>query len=289
MPPLDYETIMDYQFPDLDETYTKKDAMLYALGVGCGSDPLDPDHLQFTFEKDLKCVPTMPVVLGRGPQALHEIPELSSIDFTMLVHGEQKLVIHKPLSAEGRVETSTRVIQILDKGADKGAIMYRERKMTCGITGDALATLGESFFLRGSGGFGGQPGPTPPAHTLPEREPEESLDIATLPQAALIYRLSGDYNPLHAEPAFAARAGFDKPILHGLCSFGVTCRAVLKTYCGGVPERLKSIQVRFSAPVFPGETIRTEMWRDGSEVSFRARVVGRGVLVINNGKAEIAD
>ncbi|MDP6175427.1 MAG: MaoC family dehydratase, partial [Rhodospirillales bacterium] len=207
----------------------------------------------------------------------------------MLVHGEQKLVIHKPLSAEGRVETSTRVIQILDKGADKGAIMYRERKMTCGITGDALATLGESFFLRGSGGFGGQPGPTPPAHTLPEREPEESLDIATLPQAALIYRLSGDYNPLHAEPAFAARAGFDKPILHGLCSFGVTCRAVLKTYCGGVPERLKSIQVRFSAPVFPGETIRTEMWRDGSEVSFRARVVGRGVLVINNGKAEIAD
>ncbi len=289
MPPLDYETIMDYRFPDLDEAYTRKDAMLYALGVGFGADPMDPAQLQFTFEDGLKCVPTMPVVLGRGDQSLHEIPAWSSIDFTMLVHGEQKLIIHKPLAAEGRVETATRVTRIVDKGADKGAILYRERKMTCGITGDALATLGESFFLRGSGGFGGEPGPTPPAHQLPDTPPEASADIATLPQAALIYRLSGDYNPLHAEPAFAARAGFERPILHGLCSFGVSAHALLRTWCDYAPERLKSLQVRFSAPVFPGETIRTEMWRDGGVVSFRARAVERDVIVINNGRAEIAD
>jgi acyl dehydratase len=286
---LDYDAIMNYQFPDFRRDYGKKDTMLYALGLGLGSDPMDEDQLKFVYEKNLQAMPTMPVVLGFDEVPLSGVPELSSIDFTMLVHGEEYLTIHNPLPVEGATLCRTRILDILDKGADKGAIVYREKEIVNAADDTPLATTVDSIFLRGNGGFGGEPGPapTPPVHKPPETEPEVTWDQPTLPQAALIYRLSGDYNPLHAEPAFAAAAKWERPILHGLCSFGIAGQAVIKHFCDYHPGKLKALQVRFSAPFFPGETLRTEMWRDGDVVSFRARAVERDVVVINNGRADI--
>ncbi|MAF49600.1 MAG: MaoC/PaaZ C-terminal domain-containing protein [Rhodospirillales bacterium] len=286
---LDYDAIMNYAFPDFRRDYSKKDTMLYALGLGLGSDPMDEDQLKFVYEKNLQAMPTMPVILGFDEVPLSGVPELRSIDFTMLVHGEEYLTIHNPLPVEGTTLCRTRILDILDKGADKGAIVYREKEILNAADDTILATTLDSIFLRGNGGFGGEPGPAPapPVHKPPDTEPEVTWDRPTLPQAALIYRLSGDYNPLHAEPAFAAAAKWERPILHGLCSFGIAGQAVIKHFCDYDPGGLKALQVRFSAPFFPGETLRTEMWRDGDVVSFRARAVERDVVVINNGRADI--
>jgi len=176
---------------------------------------------------------------------------------------------------------------VIDKGPGKGALVLCERKVTDQASGETIAVVTQTIFCRGDGGFGGPPREAPPPHALPEREPDAMCDLGTRPEAALIYRLSGDLNPLHADPAAAQKAGFPRPILHGLATFGVAGHAVLKTMCGYEPARLISFACRFSAPVFPGETLRTEMWRDGAIVSFRTRVVGRDAVAINNGRAEV--
>jgi acyl dehydratase len=179
------------------------------------------------------------------------------------------------------------VVEVIDKGAGKGALLLSERSLLDKASGAPIATLTQTTFCRSDGGFGGPPRESPRPHALPEREPDLVCDLPTQPEAALIYRLSGDPNPLHVDPVVAQRAGFPRPILHGLATFGVAAHAVVKTVCGYAPERLTAIAGRFSAPVFPGETIRTEMWRDGAVVSFRARVVGRDAIAINNGRAEV--
>jgi acyl dehydratase len=165
--------------------------------------------------------------------------------------------------------------------------MFTERSLTDKATGAPIATLSSTTVMRGDGGFGGPSGPTPEPHRLPARAPDAALDIATLPQAALIYRLSGDMNPLHADPKVAAAAGFARPIMHGLCSFGIAGRALVKLACGNDPGRLAHMQVRFTAPAYPGETIRTEIWRDGATVSFRARAVERDAVILSNGLATL--
>ena len=281
--PLDYEKIMEFRFPEVRHRYTRRDTMLYALGLGLGADPMDRDQLRFVYEKDLAALPTMAAVIAH-PGTLSR-PEFG-ITPHMIVHGEQKVTLHKPLPPEGEMVGTARVRDIVDKG-DKGALIYNLREFTDAASGDKLATIESTTFARGDGGFGGKSGPTPPVPSIPDGPPDEVCDLATLPQAALIYRLSGDYNPLHSDPELAAKAGFDRPILHGLCSFGVAGHAVLRTYCGYDPARLKSFQARFSAPVFPGETIQTEMWRDGDAIAFRARIAERDIVVLNNGRAEI--
>jgi acyl dehydratase len=187
--------------------------------------------------------------------------------------------------AEATITATNRIVEIIDKGAGRGALIYLEREIL-GADGARIATLTSTTFARADGGFGGPTGPVKPVHALPERPPDAAMDWPTLPQAALIYRLSGDPNPLHASPAVARAAGFDRPILHGLCTLGIAGWAVLRTMCGGDPARLRSLTLRFSAPVLPGETIRTEMWRDGAVVSFRAMAGGRAVL--DNGRADIS-
>ena len=168
-------------------------------------------------------------------------------------------------------------------------MLVSERDVVDKSTGDLLCRLTSTSMLRGDGGFDGPSGPLPAPHALPDRAPDQTASIATLPQAALIYRLSGDYNPLHADPAVARSGGFEKPILHGLCTFGVVCRALLDMACGNDPAKLRKMRVRFSAPVFPGETIVTELWREpDGVVSFRAKVKQRDLVVINNGRAEVA-
>jgi len=231
-------------------------------------------------------LPTMSVVLGT-PGFWSREPD-TGLDWVKILHGEQGLVNHKPLPAEATVVGKTRITEIIDKGQGKGALLLVERKVYEKASGELLATLTSSSFARGDGGFGGPSGPAPQPHALPERKPDAVSDQATLPMAALIYRLSGDYNPLHANPKVAKAAGFKQPILHGLCTFGVAGHAILKTCCGYRPERMKSMQLRFSSPVYPGETIRTEMWTDGNVVSFRAKVVERDIVVLNNGKVQLA-
>jgi len=283
--PIDAEKLLSWPFPDLEHTYGVRDTMLYALGTGAGSDPTDEGELPFVYEDGLKALPSMAVVLGYPGFWLKE--QNTGVDWTRLLHGEQAMTLHAPLPAAGTVIGRTRVTGLIDKGAGKGALLLSKRDVIDKASGTLLATLSSTTFLRGDGGFGGPSGPTPAPHKIPDRAPDASLDLPTLPQAALIYRLSGDYNPLHADPKVAAAAGFPRPILHGLCTYAVACRALLKLAAEGDPARLKSMGVRFSAPVFPGETIRTDIWRDGAEVSFRCSVVERGIKVLDNGRAEI--
>ena len=281
---IDYQKLKNWNFPDLEHSYSKRDTMLYALGLGCGADPMDMDDLRYVYEEDLLALPSMAVVLGYPGFWLKD-PETGA-DWRKVLHGEQGLRVFAPLPVEGTVIGRSRVTEIIDKG-DKGALLYSTRDIFDKASGKLLASVAGTTVLRGDGNFGGPTGPVPPIHALPERAPDASIDIATIPQAALIYRLSGDYNPLHADPRIAKGAGFPKPILHGLCTYGVAARAVLKLACDNDPAKLKRFDLRFSSPVYPGETIRTEIWRDGSQVSFRARVVERDIVVLNNGLAEV--
>lgn len=283
---IDYDKLKNWDFGEIEQTYTTKDSILYALGLGLGADPMDERQLRFVYEDGMAALPTMSVVLGYPGFWLKD-PE-TGVDWVKVLHGEQGIIVHKPLPAEGTVVGKTRVTEIIDKGEGRGALILSERDVVDKASGDLLATLTSTTFARGDGGFGGPEGPSPKPHVLPERDADEVCDLPTLPQAALIYRLSGDFNPLHADPKVAVAAGFERPILHGLCTLGVAGHALLKTACGYDPARFKSMALRFSAPVYPGETIRTEVWRDDSVVSFRSSVVERDVVVLNNGRAEVA-
>jgi acyl dehydratase len=282
--PIIYDKLMALEIEPAEQAYDAKDCMLYALGVGLGHDPTNEDELPFVYEKSLKVLPTMATVLGHTG-SLARNPD-AGINWVMVVNGEQGFTLHRPLAGQGIVIGRTKIIEVIDKGAGKGALLFTERKITDKASGQLIATVTQTVFCRGDGGFGGPPRPSPPLHPIPTRTPDAICDLKTRPEMALIYRLSGDYNPLHAEPAFAKAAGYERPILHGLGTFGVSGHALLKTICGYDPARLISFAGRFSAPVFPGETIRTEMWRDGAVVSFRARVVERDVIAINHGRAE---
>lgn len=282
---LDYDRLRNWELADVEHAYGRTDTILYALGVGLGADPLDARQLRFVYEEDLLALPTMAVVLGAPGFWLKE--QDTGVDWVRVLHGEQGLVLHRPLPPEGTAIGRTRVTGILDKGADKGALIYSEKVLIDKASGETVATTTSTTFARGDGGFGGPTGPSPRPHPIPERAPDLACDLPTVPQAALIYRLSGDRNPLHADPEVARAAGFKAPILHGLCTLGAAGHALLKSCCDYDPARFRSLKLRFSAPVYPGETIRTEMWRDGAIVSFRSRVVERDVVVLDNGRAEV--
>lgn len=284
---LNYDNIMNRDFGEVVQTYTANDSILYALGVGLGTDPGDPKQLRYLFEESdgFSALPSMAVVLG-SPGFWVRDPA-TGINWQKLLHGEQGLQLHAPLPAAATVVGVTRVTDIVDKG-DKGAFLYSDRVLYNQATGDKLATLTATTVARGDGGYDGPSGTVKPAHALPERPADLSCELPTLPQAALIYRLSGDPNPLHASPQVAASAGFKAPILHGLCTLGVAAHAILKTCCDYDPAKLQSLDLRFSAPVYPGETIRTDIWKDGNTLSFQAVVTEREQRVLNNGRAQLA-
>lgn len=283
---IDPARLRDWPIPEIEQTYTERDTMLYALGLGLGADPLDAKQLRYVYEQDLQVLPSMAVVLGYPGFWLGN--EATGVDWRKVLHGEQGFEIFKPLPPKGTVVGRSRVTGLFDKGTGKGAVLLSERDVVDKASGELLCRLTSTTMLRGDGGFGGPSGPLPAPHPLPERAPDLQSRIATAPSAALIYRLSGDYNPLHADPEVARKAGFDKPILHGLCSFGVVCRALVELCCNGDAKRLVKMQVRFSSPVYPGETIVTEVWKEGDgTLSFRAKVAERDVVVINNGAATV--
>ena len=282
---LNYDKVINWQVPEVEQQITKRDTMLYALGVGLGADPCDENELKFVYEQNLLALPTMAIILGYpGPWLSH--PDIRATR-SHIVHGEQGLTINRPLPVEGTIVGSTEVANVIDKGKDKGALVMTRCTVRDKATRDVICTLTSTTFCRADGGFGGPSGPVRNAHAIPQRAPDFACDLPTLAQAALIYRLSGDYNALHVDPGYARNAGFKMPILHGRCTFSVAGHALLKTCCGYDPARLKSMEGRFSSPVYPGETIRTEMWVDGPIVSFRSSVPARNVTVLDNGRAEI--
>ena len=284
--PLNYDHLMGLKREGDRFKYTDRETMLYALGVGMGADPLDRNELPFVFELPaLKTVPSMATVLTRVP-----LLKDCGYDYTKVVHGEQHLTLHRPLPPEGELIADSRVTAAYDKGAGKGAVIYTEAVVRSAGDGRPMFTLVSSTFARGDGGFGGPAGPGPQPHAIPERKPDATVTLPTRKDQALLYRLSGDRNPLHADPDLAKRVGFPAPILHGLCTYGTACRAILQSVAAYDHTRIAGFNVRFSSPVYPGESIATDMWIDGKVVSFRCLIPGRNdVVVINNGKCTLAN
>lgn len=284
---LDYQTVINWKFDDVVQSYTARDTIIYALGLGHGRDPVDADDLRYVYEHGLLAAPTMPVVLG-NPGPWMRDPR-TGIDWVKSLHGEQGLIVHAPLPVAGTVIGRNRVVDIVDKGAGKGALLMLERDIVDAATGTLIATRTSTSFLRGDGGCGAPARRAPEPASMPDRAPDLICDVPTRPEAALIYRLSGDENPLHADPKVAARAGFTRPILHGLCTFGILGRALVAAACGRDPARLRALSGRFSAPVYPGETVRAEIWQlPSGELRFQARLVERDAVVFKNGAAQIA-
>ncbi|HEV7733896.1 MAG TPA: MaoC/PaaZ C-terminal domain-containing protein [Candidatus Binatia bacterium] len=258
-------------------TYSERDVILYALGVGCGTD-----DLPFTYERELKVLPTFAVIPSFP--AMLNLGGAMQVNPAMVLHGEQSIEVPAPIPTEATVVTTPMIEAVYDKV--KGAVIV-VRTESVDSKGKVLFTSRSSIFVRGEGGFGGDRGPSGASNVPPDRAPDKSISYKTLPNQALIYRLSGDMNPLHADPQFAAMGGFDKPILHGLCTYGHAGRAVLAAYCDNDPSRLKSFAVRFSGVVFPGETITTDMWQsEPGKVIVTARTE-RGENVLTSALAEV--
>lgn len=286
---MDYELLISQPPIETTAAFTIRDTILYALGLGVGSDnPAAPKALQFVYEEGLKALPTMAVVLAT-PGFWFRDPRYG-IAWQELLHGEQSLELHKPLPVEGEVRSELTVDEIYDKGAERGALLCATRRLYENRSGDPLATLGQSYLLRGNGGFGGPREGAAKPHPMPDsdRTPDVVREIATRVDQALIYRLSGDYNPLHIDPVVAARAGFDRPILHGLCTYGIAGRAVVEALCDNEPAALERLDVRFTSPVLAGDTLRIECWcESSSQWSLRARALERDRIVLDNGRVVI--
>jgi acyl dehydratase len=281
---LNYERIMAHRPADIAVEYGERECILYALGIGIGMEPVDAGDLKFVYERaGLAAFPTMAVVLG-WPGRMTD--PAFGIDERLVVAGDLRVVLHRPLAPKAKLVSRPRVREVIDKGPGNAAIILNTRDLL-GEDGTRVATVDSSTFARKHGGFGGKVTESPPQHAVPETAPQVVCDLPTPPNLALLYRLSGDENPLHADPERAKVAGFDRPILHGAASFGIAAHAILRTVADDRPERLAAIEARFSRPVFPGDTIRTEMWRHGDEVSFQCRVPARDGIVLSNGLARL--
>ncbi|MEO3888250.1 MaoC/PaaZ C-terminal domain-containing protein [Nonomuraea sp. B5E05] len=271
--PLDH-SIVGVEGPAHERTWTARDTMLYALGVGAGTS-----ELEFTTEKGQRVLPTFAVLAAQLPGQ-----RLGDFDRALLVHAEQGFELHRELPPEGGVRTTSKVTGIYDKGS--GALVTSEARAVDLDTGEPVISSRSAVFIRGEGGFGGDRGPRD-AWAPPDRAPDHKVTYPTVPEQALLYRLSGDYNPLHSDPEFAARAGFDRPILHGLCTYGVSGRALLHAVAGSDPGRFRAMSGRFTSPVFPGESLTVSIWVDGEDVRFRT-AKDDGTVVIDRGRATIS-
>lgn len=281
--PIDREKALAAKFPQGEGRYKKDDVILYALGVGAGVPATDPNELEYTYEKNLKVLPSFTTVARSGAAANFFDVEGLEFNRAMMLHGEQEVEIHKTLPPETELRGQTRIADIYDKG--KAALLLLETAVTDG-DGDALYTNRMSLFLRGEGGFGGPKGPETTSGK-PEREPDGVIESTTLPQQALLYRLNGDKNPLHADPEFAAKGGFDTPIIHGLCSYGIVCKAIVDGVLGGDPTRVAKYSARFRGVAFPGETYLTSYWKDGDTLWVEAKSKERDAPIISNASVTV--
>jgi acyl dehydratase len=282
---IDYDKLKAWHFPEIVQTYTERDCILYALGLGLGWNPVDPAQLAYVWERNLRVLPTFGLVLAKP--AFWQKDPATGIDWRRMLHGEEGIVLHRPLPHSATVSGRTRICAIVDKGQDRGALIGVERVIREHETGDPLATVTSTIFCRGDGGFGNREDRLPAPHPLPERAPDAVVTSPTVNQTALVYRLLGGENPIHVDPDLARQSGFERPILQGLCLFGIATQAAITAFCDGEPNAVRELHVRFTAPAYPGETIRTELWRDGDVVSFRAFAQERSSMVLSNGRARI--
>jgi acyl dehydratase len=277
--------LLALELPPFEFSWNERDCQLYALATGFGQDPIDERELRFLLEgPGLRVSPTNAITLYYDDRWMRA----SGVNLAMSVHGEQRQRFHRALPPAGSGRVTSRITGIFDKGPGRGLIVECEQLLSERDSGEPLVTQVITNFARADGGIGFSSGPAPKPHALPGRAADLVVERTTRPEQALIYRLCGDRNPLHADPATAQAAGFPKPILHGMCTYGFAGRALLEAVCGYEPSRLRSIAARLSAPVYPGDRLRTEIWRDGNEVSFRTTVPERdGIVVLNNGRAEV--
>ena len=286
---IDPDRLLAWHFPDIACQYTVDDTMFYALATGVGSDPTDPRQLRFvddTGTEPTLALPTMAVVIG-FPGSWMDDPE-TGIDFARIVHGEEELIMHRPLLATGAMIARHRVTDVIDKGPGRGALITYDKELYDEASGDLVATVRHTTFARGNGGFSGRVSTSKQAASntpTADRGFDRSRTVPSLPQQALFYRLCADRNPLHSNLAVAKKAGFDRPILHGLCSFGMAGFAIIADWCDHDPARLTSLGMRFSAPLYPGETLVVESYEAEDAIHFRARVKERDVIVLTHGRA----
>ncbi len=276
--PIDPKKALGATLPESTGSWSKDNVILYHLGIGAGARATDPKELEYTYEKNLKVLPSFGVIPVFGSMGgFAGVPGMQ-INFALVLHGEQDIEIHRPIPPEAKIRSSGRIAGLYDKG--KAALIVNEIDTKL-ESGERLFTNRFSIFARGEGGFGGDPGPKP-GNEAPSRTPDVVAESPTLPQQALLYRLSGDKNPLHADPEFAKLGGFDRPILHGLCSFGIVCKAVVDHCLGGDTAKVARYQARFSGVVFPGETIVTSAWQDGKTILISAATKERKTPVLSN-------
>jgi len=278
---MNLERMRNHVFPVIEHDLTFRDSIIYALGLGYGSDPLDPAHLQFLYEKGQRQVPSICCVMAYAGFWMSE-PQFE-IDWVKLLHGEHYYEILSPLPVEGKLTAKHRVVAVQDKGEGKGAVVTYLKEIF-DESGKLLANIEQSNFLRGDGGCGSFGEPPAERPLVPEREPDVTYEIKTSRRAALIYRLSGDYNPVHADPEVARKGGgFREPWLAGMCSMGMATRAAITTFCDNDPDRIKSMYVRFKNVAYPGETMRYEFYRTDDGAQFRVRCVERDVVILDRG------
>lgn len=272
------DDIIGSEFPARSFEYGPDETILYALGVGAGADG-DPADLPFLFETRLRAIPSQATVIAWDDSWIATL----GLDATRVVHGEQRITLHRPLPVRARVRAQARVAGLVDKGKERGALIYVETVIREeGIDGP-LASLMSTVFARGDGGFGGT-GPVLFApHPVPGRASDLRIESPVPLNQSFIFRLCGDRNPLHVDPEFARAAGFDRPIVHGLSTYGAAVRSIMKAALGYDPDPIEHVAARFSAPVFPGERLRTLIWRDGRELSFRVESIDSGRAVLDNG------
>ena len=282
-----YTTLKNRRFDDVPQRYGESDTLLYALGIGLGADPFDLKQLRFVYEENLLALPTMAVVLGSAGFWMQASD--TGLDWQNIVHLDQELTLHRPLQATGEVVGKTVVESLIDKRA-QGALLTTRCDLFDRATNELIATSRSGNLCRSNGHFEGDDPAGASVHRLPNRPPDLACVLPSFAQAALIYRLSGDRNPLHADPQQGQRAGFERPILHGLATFGMAGHAALRVLCDYQPARLKKLKARFTAPFYPGETLRTTFWKYGNgSAGFQCHSVEREVMVINHGWVEYSD
>jgi acyl dehydratase len=284
--PIDPSKALGAELGEGQYSWTRDDVILYHLGVGAGVPATDPGELEYTYEKNLKVLPSFGVVPVFGAMGGLGTVEGLSFNFAMLLHGEQEIILHQPIPPEATVINRGRVAELWDKG--KACLCVLEVETRLADSDEKLFTNRFGLFLRGEGGFGGEPGPKA-GNEPPDRAPDGVIESPTLPQQALIYRLSGDKNPLHADPDFAKMAGFEKPIIHGLCSYGVVCKAIVDSVLGGDVSRVARYAVRFRGVGYPGETYLTSYWKEGDRIVIEARSKERDEIVISNAAITLRD
>jgi acyl dehydratase len=278
---LNSDTLMRLRLPAREMGYGDRETMLYALSVGLGAAAA-PEDLPFVYEPSLRVVPSMATMLAFDDSWL----EASGIALRMVVHGALDLTLHRPLAPAGLATITGGILGLADKGEGRGGLVFQESVVAQG--GTSCCTVASTMFVRGAGGFGGNVGTQLEAAPVPSGAPDETVHVPTAANQALLFRLLGDRNPLHADPAVAQAAGFGRPILHGACTFGIACAEVLRRFCGRDPARLARFGARFAGPLYPGETLRFAFWPAGARIAFRATAAERDALVLDNGLAVLA-